>query len=150
MYLCFQEEHCINRVKISDVTFQKGQGFANPMDHLIACYKPKSELFEEVRHRLMLFTERTSSQVAFHITYSKREEAKFAYMQLIVLRNEPITIVSDELYRGFSRFYGRFSRSCFTQVLLSQVVAVDDLIGTLSKERDDGDSVFFECMLQDK
>ncbi len=105
LYECPNRDNCKNANGL--VAFQKHEGFTNPFNHLLACYKQKEDIFTEVRRQLASQTEQgsgPSTQGLFEQTGSDREKALFAYIQLIVFCNAPITCVENDYHRQFSKY----------------------------------------------
>lgn len=121
---CPRHEHCMNRSKNLEVTFQKGRGFTTPVDYFIACYEPKIELFIETCCRRMIKSMHRSSQTTLPITPSKREEI---YVFVHAAHSSSYRARSDRfrwILWWVSCFTDHFSRSYFTQVLFYFVVLV--------------------------
>ncbi len=78
------------------VSFQKTRGYTNPINHLLSCYKQEEELFTEVRRHISTrnYAEVGSSlQDVFEETGSDRVKALYAYIQLIIFCNAPVSCV---------------------------------------------------------
>lgn len=74
--------------------FRKNRGYTNPFDHLVACYKSKPEIFSEVQsiQRIDYATECPGTSII-----TEREEAMYAYLNLVFMRNAPVCIVEDDI-----------------------------------------------------
>lgn len=55
-----------------------------------------------------------------HIYASQREKSMCTYLQLMTLRNEPLSIVEDKLYWDFSKFYDKICHKALKEVLFFQ------------------------------
>lgn len=119
IYECPRKDLCRNT--LAEVVFQKGRGFTNPFDHLVSCYKPKEQLFAEVRQRW-------SQTLTPHVHFTEREQAIFSFIQLIVLKNVPISAVEDNLYRSFCKYDVDLSRQTLKNVMFNLVELVENKI----------------------
>ena len=61
---------------------------------------------------------------------TESEKAMYAYIQLIVMRNQPISIVEDKMFRDFSKFNERFSRKTLKEVIFCLVELVEGIISS--------------------
>lgn len=123
IYKCPRGALCKNANQ--EVAFQKGRGFTNPFDHLVSCYKSKSKIYAQVL-RIEAGSKNPVSSIENLAT--DKDKAMFAYMQLVVMRNAPISCVEDPLYRNFSMYDHKFSREYFTSVLYALVRIIEDEI----------------------
>lgn len=53
------------------------------------------------------------------------EKASNAYIRLIILRSQPLSIVEDSEFRAFSKFSETFSRKYMSQIILKLVDVVE-------------------------
>ncbi len=119
-----------------EVRFQKGTGFTNPFDHQCACYKPRQQIYADVRRKLATAIESQgglSSQEIFEGTSSEREKAILSYLELIVMTNAPLSCVENEYYRNFSKHDYHFSRRWVKQILFSVAEKVENRISAEMK-----------------
>lgn len=119
VYKCPRGDLCRNQN--AEVAFQKCSGFTNPLDHLTGCYKKRPELNAEIR-------DRRSMRPINRFFLTERERAMFAFVQLVVLRNIPVSAVEDTLYRDFSKFNVSICRKTFKEVLFNLVELVENKI----------------------
>lgn len=104
VYRCPRMAFCSNIDNDGEVSFQKSRGFTNHFNHLASCYNTKEVLFREVCNRLLTSRPDLSDEELPVFVSNERELALFSYIQLIVLRNAPVSIVSDELYREYKTY----------------------------------------------
>lgn len=79
----------------------------------------KANILAEVRRKLALEMEENGSplsQEVFEKTASSWEQAFFAYLELVILRNAPLSVVRNSFYRKFSKYEDVCSfQACFTK-----------------------------------
>eukprot|EP00171_Calliarthron_tuberculosum_P002904 IDg2904t1 len=130
VYQCPRGLHCDTK----EIVCQNSRRFTNPFRHPSRCYKSISDLYAAFRERQNAMCASTGETVISNYfpstdTVNKREQAKYAYLQLVVLRNEPLSIVEDRIYRDFSMYEDqRISRKTPREVMFSLFEIVENRI----------------------
>eukprot|EP00171_Calliarthron_tuberculosum_P003890 IDg3890t1 len=116
------------------IVFEKGTGFSNPFKHLRTCLADGDQqelirLFNLHRDEKRQFGKAVSPEMT--VTATKKEQAMFAYIRIIVLKSLPISYVEDAQVRSFSRFDFKFSMKLTKSVMFKLTELVEKRIAIL-------------------
>eukprot|EP00171_Calliarthron_tuberculosum_P023569 IDg23569t1 len=105
------------------VVFEKNTGFTNPFKHLKSCVSDgdESHLFELFRsHRDSNRLFGGSSKEKAILSVTKKEQAMYGYLRLIVTKSLPVSYVSDPALRAFSKYEHEFGLP-YTKRVIAQL-----------------------------
>ena len=119
------------------VVFEKSTGFSNPFKHLRSCLADGDgeqliALFSQRRDEVRRFGGAASPMETF--SASKREQAMFMYIRLIVLKSLPLSFVEDDLVSSFSKSEYTFSQKLIKSVIFHLTEHVEKRISALMQE----------------
>lgn len=104
--------------------FRSGTGYSNPYKHQLSCLTNGNEskllelYYDELRGQRSVYW--PGSPIV-----NEKEKALNAYIRLIVLRSEPLSIVEGPEYKTFSMFSEPLSRKYVSEIILKLVEIVE-------------------------
>jgi hypothetical protein len=143
----YQVRYCPNKDLCNaypggEVTFKDKSGFSGPYNHILACCFDKSEerLTDEYWEAKCHNTKRQASVTeAFPTVASQRpgpvysilsqsDKDIFAWVNLCVMKNLPLSSVADKDFRDFSKATTHFSIKTLRNVILGMTVLVEKVL----------------------
>jgi len=121
--------------------FVKSSGYSNPKKHLQACISGGSEKHLLETYKSALIKKRNSHGLHRHsrfritdIKATDREQAYFAYLELITELGYPLSHLENKTLRRFSKFSDIFSIKYFKEVMFLVVKFVEEIIADEMKD----------------
>eukprot|EP00171_Calliarthron_tuberculosum_P003774 IDg3774t1 len=118
VYVCPRKNLC----KVGgDVVFEKDTGFSNPYKHLKVCLCDGDE-----ERLLQLFRHRREEKRRFGqckdivLSTTRKEQAMYGYLRLIIMKSLPLSYVTDSVVRSFSKFDVKFGVK-YTKAVISKL-----------------------------
>eukprot|EP00171_Calliarthron_tuberculosum_P003916 IDg3916t1 len=118
-----------------EVFSQKTSGYTNPYRHLLRCFRSEYELFTAVRERQNAIQRESGGTVMtdyFPVVEAANpaEKAMHAYIQLVVMRDAPLTVTEDPIYRSFCKYDAKISHKTLKAVIFALTELVEEKIST--------------------
>ena len=142
-FACPMGALCKSRGKNSEFRCPQASGRQNGIIHLISCvgkgsHLPVLELYNKEKLNATRQSKLGEHFAPMIMPVSLKEKELMAWLELIIMKSQPLNIVEDPIYRGFSAATNSFSIKTVRAVILALVPLVEKLIAAEMKEAEHG------------
>ena len=132
-FKCPMGNLCKFRHKGSEFRCPQGYGYQNGINHLLSCigkgsHLPVIKLYEEERAHKKRQSEMGEHFVTNVMPVSPKEEDLLSWIDMIIMKNLPLNIVEDGMFRKFAVSTNIFSIKTVRAVILAMVPLVEKMI----------------------